>query len=107
MASASTDSAHSAIEKAAEHISKVLERDVKVTNRDLQDRLLKQARTGDEPYGYEEASRDAPEVHKQPVLSETPGGFTQMPAALKQAAQLEYHHTFSGIFPQIHRADDH
>ena len=30
---------------------------------------------------------------------------TQMPAALKQAAaQLEYYHTFSGVFPQIHRA---
>ena len=28
-----------------------------------------------------------------------------MPAALKQAAaQLEYYHTFSGLFPQIHRA---
>ena len=35
---------------------------------------------------YEEASADAAEVHKRPALAEAPGGFTQMPAALKQAA---------------------
>ena len=97
-----TDKAH--LEKAAEHVTKVLSKDAKVSDRDLHDRLLKQARM-QENLLYDEASRDAAEVHKRPALSEAPGGFTQMPAALKQAAaQLEYYHTFSGLFPQIHRA---
>ena len=94
-----------AVERAAEHIIKVHANDAKIKDRDLQDRLLKQARTMQAEALYEEASADAPEVHKRPALAERPGGFTQMPAALKQAAaQSEYYHTFSGIFPQIHRA---
>ena len=97
-----TDKAH--LEKATEHVTKVLKDDAKVSTRDLQERLLKQARM-QEHLLYDEASRDAAEVHKRPALSEAPGGFTQMPAALRQAAaQLEYYHTFSGLFPEIHRA---
>ena len=37
-----TDKAH--LEKAAEHVTKVLSKDAKVSDRDLHDRLLKQAR---------------------------------------------------------------
>ena len=92
------------LERSTEHITKVLTKDAKVSERDLHDRLLKQARM-QENLLYDEAARDGPDAHKRPALSEAPGGFTQMPAALKQAAaQLEYYHTFSGIFPQIHRA---
>ena len=92
------------IERAAEHVTRQYSKDAKISERDLHDRLLKQARM-EESQLYEEASRDAPVMHKRPALTEAPGGFTQMPAALKQATrQLEYYHTFSGVFPQIHRA---
>ena len=92
------------VERAAEHVGKVLAKDAKVSERDLHDRLLKQARM-QENLLYDEASADSPEVHRRPALAEAPGGFTQMPAALRQAAsQLEYYHTFSGLFPQIGRA---
>lgn len=92
------------IESAAEHVTRQYSKDAKISERDLHDRLLKQARM-EESQLYEEASRDAPVMHRRPALTEAPGGFTQMPAALKQATrQLEYYHTFSGVFPQIHRA---
>ena len=92
------------LEKSKEVVAKVLEQDAKIQHRDLHDHLLTQARKSDSTQ-YEEASRDAPAVHRRPAFWEAPGGFTQMPAALKQAAaQLEYYHTFSGVFPQIHRA---
>ncbi len=92
------------LEKAKEQIAKSLVADANVRDRDLHDRLKLQSRS---PEGslYQEASRDAPGVHQRPAIVEAPGGFTQIPAALKQAAaQLDYHHTFSGVFPQIHRA---
>ena len=101
---ATTVADKASLEKASDHITKLLQKDAKVAERDLHDRLLKQARM-QENLLYDEASKDAAEVHKRPALAEAPGGFTQMPAALKQAAAtLEYYHTFSGLFPQIHRA---
>jgi hypothetical protein len=62
-----------------------------------------QARTN-EGCMYEACESDAP-LHKQPQFVPAPGGFTAMPAALKQAAtdQLEYH-MFVGLFPEMHRA---
>ena len=106
MSSAATAAAstRASIERAAECVTKVIASDSKIKDRDLHDRLLKQARMKATQL-YEEAAADAAEVHRRPALAEAPGGFTQMPAALKQAAsQLEYYHTFSGVFPQIHRA---
>ena len=104
IASTSRSADKAAEEKAKEHVIKTMQRDAKVSERDMHNRLLKQARM-QENLLYDEASSDAPAVHRRPVLTEAPGGFTQMPAALKQAAaQLEYYHTFSGVFPAIHRA---
>ena len=94
------------LEKARELVSKAAQRDAKVADRDLYDRLLKQARAGG-PDGclYSECQPSALSMHKRPQFELVPGGFTQMPLALKQAAseQLEYH-MFMGLFPQIHRA---
>ena len=47
------------LEKAAGFVTKVLADDVKVSSRDLHDRLLKQARMPSVNALYEEASRDA------------------------------------------------
>ena len=153
------------LEKARELVGKAAQRDAKVADRDLYDRLLKQARAGGPaagskcprpqqpvrpqylqrpaarlggeplPFGckssrgepaavapvparphpfdrpgpdgclYSECQPSALSMHKRPQFELVPGGFTQMPLALKQAAseQLEYH-MFMGLFPQIHRA---
>ena len=97
--------AKSALEKAKESIERAITRDAKVSERDLYDRLLKQARQPTDGWLYEDASAESTCVHKRPAMSLTPGGFTQIPAALKQAAsQLEYYHSFTGVFPEIHRA---
>ena len=95
----------SAIEKSLEHVSKIRSHDLKVSEHDLHDRFLKQARMPSVSALYDETSRDSPVLHRRPSLVEVPRGFTHIPAALKQAAaQLEYYHTFSGIFTQIRRA---
>ena len=101
-----TASQRQQLEKARELVSKAAQRDGKVTDRDLYDWLLKQARAGG-PDGclYTECQPSAQSMHTRPQFELVPGGFTQMPLALKQAAseQLEYH-MFMGLFPQIHRA---
>ena len=80
----------SALEKSLEQVAKTRARDANVMERDLLDRLVKQARMPSVNALYEEASKDAPAVHNRPALVEAPGGFTQMPAALKQAAAPEF-----------------
>jgi nuclear pore complex protein Nup155 len=93
-------------EKLAEsrkQVAKVLERDANLSDRDLYDRLLKQARMLEQNL-YEEKLADNALIHQRPAFSEVPGGYTPMPAALQQAAQGEYYHSFQGLFPQIHRA---
>jgi nuclear pore complex protein Nup155 len=84
-------------------VAKVLERDANLSDRDLYDRLLKQARMPEQDM-YEEKLADNALIHQRPAFSEVPGGYTPMPAALQQAAQGEYYHSFQGLFPQIHRA---
>jgi hypothetical protein len=86
-------------EKLAEsrkQVAKVLERDANLSDRDLYDRLLKQARMPEQDM-YEEKLADNPLIHQRPAFSEVPGGYTPMPAALQQAAQGEYYHSFQGL----------
>jgi nuclear pore complex protein Nup155 len=94
-------------EKLAEsrkQVAKVLERDANISGRDLFDRLLRQARMQEQEL-YEEKLADNALIRQRPAsFSEVPGGYTPMPAALQQAAQGEYYHSFQGLFPQIHRA---
>jgi len=92
------------LEKAKEQLTKVLQRDAKVVDRDLADVFQKQARTN-EGCMYDDTNKDAPAMHKRPALVEVPGGFVPMPTSLKQAAsdRLEYH-CFMGVFTGIRRA---
>ena len=90
------------LEKSRAVVSKRIASDGKVAERDLYDRLLKQVRM---PDAYEETQSSAAAMHLRPPITEAPGGFTQMPEPLKKmAAQCEYYHTFSGLFPEIRRA---
>ena len=94
----------SKLEQAKEHIVKALQRDSKVESRDLYNRLVTQSRA-QEGCLYTPCEADAAALHLRPQFTPAPGGFTQMPPALRQAAgsQLEYH-SFNGLYPQIHRA---
>ena len=92
------------LEHAADLASKALSRDAKVKERDLHERLLKQARAHDGAL-YELCESEAAPPHKRPRFVHAPSGFIGLPAALKRAVsqQLEGY-TFSGLFPEIHRA---
>ena len=92
------------LEQAKEQVVKALQRDAKVKERDLYDRLVKQARAPDGCL-YANSEEASGAEHMRAQFVETAAGFTQLPPALRQAAasQLEYH-SFNGLFPEIHRA---